>query len=178
MPTDATELAFPAVQTYSSGEEVDWIDPTVEGEAEPERPAPTLRLVAADGGEDAAAAPPVEEDDDGTDTLSIVALVVGVVALVAAAAALVVTRRRGRARPLIDADTRWSPLGATEVPDRKRRPRPDATHRMLGARMADYHVEYAGSALSDARDTGCRPQGANAGPPASVTGGRSVRARV
>ena len=99
MPTDATELAFPAVQTYSSGEEVDWIEPTVEGEAEPERPAPTLQLVAADGGEDAAASPTVEEEDDGTDTLSIVALVVGVVALVAAAAALVVTRRRGRARP-------------------------------------------------------------------------------
>jgi periplasmic copper chaperone A len=100
MPTDATELAFPAVQTYSSGEEVAWIDPTVEGDAEPERPAPTLHLVAADGGQDVAAAPTVEEDeDDGTDTLSIVALVVGVVALVAAGAALVVMGRQGRARP-------------------------------------------------------------------------------
>ena len=63
MPADVTELAFPAMQTYSSGEEVDWIDPTVEGEAEPERPAPTLQLVAADGREDVAAAPEVEEDE-------------------------------------------------------------------------------------------------------------------
>ena len=41
MPTDVTELAFPAVQTYSSGEEVAWIEETTEGAAEPERPAPT-----------------------------------------------------------------------------------------------------------------------------------------
>ena len=37
MPTDVTELAFPAVQTYSSGEEVAWIEDTTEGGAEPER---------------------------------------------------------------------------------------------------------------------------------------------
>ena len=54
MPTDVTELAFPAVQTYSSGEEVAWIEETTEGAAEPERPAPTLQLVPAEGGEGAA----------------------------------------------------------------------------------------------------------------------------
>ena len=38
MPTDVTELGFPAVQTYSSGEEVAWIEETTEGGPEPERP--------------------------------------------------------------------------------------------------------------------------------------------
>ena len=51
MPTDVSELTFPAVQTSSSGEEVAWIDPITEGDAEPEHPAPTLQLVAADLGE-------------------------------------------------------------------------------------------------------------------------------
>ena len=35
LPTDVTELVFPAVQTYSSGEEVAWIEETTEGGAEP-----------------------------------------------------------------------------------------------------------------------------------------------
>src|SRR4029079_5283205 len=76
MPTDVDELAFPAIQTYSSGEEVAWID-TAEGEPEAEHPAPTVQLVAAD---DATAAPADEapaSDDGGSDTLAIVALVVG-----------------------------------------------------------------------------------------------------
>ena len=78
MPTDVSELVFPAVQTYSSGEEVAWIEETPEGGAEPELPAPTLQLVAADGGsEEATAAPTADDEDDGSDALSIVALVVG-----------------------------------------------------------------------------------------------------
>ena len=43
LPEDVDELAFPAIQTYSSGEEVAWIEPTPEGGEEPERPAPVLR---------------------------------------------------------------------------------------------------------------------------------------
>ena len=94
MPTDVTELAFPAVQTYSSGEEVAWIEETTEGGAEPELPAPTLQLVAADGGsEEATAAPTADDEDDGTDTLSIAALVIGALGLVAGVAALFVARR-------------------------------------------------------------------------------------
>ncbi|HEY7816360.1 MAG TPA: YcnI family protein, partial [Nakamurella sp.] len=40
-------LAFPVVQTYSDGKQVAWIEPTVEGAAEPEHPAPVLELSAA-----------------------------------------------------------------------------------------------------------------------------------
>lgn len=81
MPTDVTELSFPAVQTYSGGEEVAWID-TAEDGAEPEHPAPTVQLVAS-----------TEDDDDGPDALSIAALVVGALGLVAGVSALVVARR-------------------------------------------------------------------------------------
>ena len=39
---DADSLTFPVVQTYSDGSESAWIEPTVEGQAEPEHPAPVL----------------------------------------------------------------------------------------------------------------------------------------
>ena len=47
MPTDVDSLTFPALQTYSDGEEVAWIEPIGSDGAEPEHPAPTLELVAA-----------------------------------------------------------------------------------------------------------------------------------
>jgi periplasmic copper chaperone A len=88
MPSDADELSFPAIQTYSSGEEVAWIE-TAGGGAEPEHPAPTVDLVAATP----AAATTSGDDADSSDTLAIVALVVGGVGLLAAIAALLVARR-------------------------------------------------------------------------------------
>ena len=97
MPTDVDELAFPAIQTYSSGEEVTWIDTAADGAAEPEHPAPTVQLVAADA--DGAAATTSDDassgsDDSSSDTLAIVALVVGGLGLVAGIAALAMSRRR------------------------------------------------------------------------------------
>lgn len=85
IPSDVDSIELPATQTYSDGEVVEWAEPTVEGEDEPERPAPVLDL--------AAAAEPGDADDDGddgsTDTLalvlSIVALGIGVSALALAA---------------------------------------------------------------------------------------------
>jgi uncharacterized protein len=47
LPTDTDTLTFKAVQTYSSGEVVRWIDVAAPGTAEPEHPAPTLRLTGA-----------------------------------------------------------------------------------------------------------------------------------
>ena len=44
MPTDTKSLEFKAVQTYSNGETVRWIEATPKGGAEPEFPAPTLKL--------------------------------------------------------------------------------------------------------------------------------------
>ncbi|MGX7723166.1 YcnI family protein [Rhodococcus pyridinivorans] len=42
------EVAFPAIQTYSDGEVVAW-DEITTGDEEPERPAPSLTLVASSG---------------------------------------------------------------------------------------------------------------------------------
>jgi uncharacterized protein len=47
LPTKPNKLTFKAVQTYSNGEVVNWIQQTVKGAPEPERPAPTLTLTAA-----------------------------------------------------------------------------------------------------------------------------------
>jgi periplasmic copper chaperone A len=44
------QLTFPAVQVYSDGSETAWIEPSVEGQAEPEHPAPVLDLAAAAAG--------------------------------------------------------------------------------------------------------------------------------
>ena len=107
LPEDVDSLAFPAIQTYSSGEEVSWIEATTEGGEEPEHPAPVLTLVAAEEGGHGAEATTTtaasgdsgsddaadSSDDEGSDGLAIAALVVAVVAALLGGAALVSSRR-------------------------------------------------------------------------------------
>ena len=50
LPTKANKLEFKALQTYSDGTIVRWIDPIVKGTPEPEHPAPTVTLTKASGG--------------------------------------------------------------------------------------------------------------------------------
>jgi uncharacterized protein YcnI len=78
-----TELVFPAVQTYSSGEVVRWI-----GEPDAETPAPRVTIEAA-ADEEASSS-----SSDDSDTVAYVALGVGIVALVAGLAALGLSFRR------------------------------------------------------------------------------------
>ncbi|WP_041987224.1 MULTISPECIES: YcnI family copper-binding membrane protein [unclassified Streptomyces] len=47
LPTDTDQLVFKAIQTYSNKEVVRWIEEPKEGAAEPENPAPVLKLTAA-----------------------------------------------------------------------------------------------------------------------------------
>jgi uncharacterized protein len=48
LPTGATTLTFKAIQSYSDGEQVAWIDQVDDGSgSEPEHPAPVLHLAAA-----------------------------------------------------------------------------------------------------------------------------------
>ncbi|MFD4875432.1 YcnI family protein [Streptomyces sp. NPDC058420] len=47
LPTDADQLVFKALQTYSDKEVVRWIEVQKDGEEEPENPAPTLKLTSA-----------------------------------------------------------------------------------------------------------------------------------
>jgi uncharacterized protein YcnI len=50
LPTKPNKLTFKAIQTYSNGDVVSWIEQTVKGAPEPEHPAPTLTLTAAGSG--------------------------------------------------------------------------------------------------------------------------------
>ncbi|MFD7917882.1 YcnI family protein [Streptomyces sp. NPDC059740] len=108
LPDDVDSLTFKALQTYSNHEVVRWIEPTKKGAPEPENPAPTLKLTAADTGDtgstDNAGAASAHQDDSkaqaapdegGSDTtarvLGIVGIVVGVVGV---AFAVLAGRRR------------------------------------------------------------------------------------
>lgn len=88
---DAPSMEFKALQTYSDGNVVRWIESPTAGAAEPEHPAPVLTLTPAGSGATGqgaggTATPAAHEGHDTTAlVLSIVALVV---ALAAAAAAL------------------------------------------------------------------------------------------
>jgi uncharacterized protein YcnI len=97
IPEDAAEgdeILFPATQTYSSGEVVEWIDPDPEAES----PAPRVTVIAAEEEGEAAApaatsteeaAPvPAASSDDDDDTMSTVAIVFGIAGLAAGLIAL------------------------------------------------------------------------------------------
>lgn len=97
VPEDAQpgdELLFPAVQTYSSGEVVNWVDPDPEGDS----PAPRITVVAPEEEaeaapaaetttEEAAAVPAVSSDDDD-DSTATVAIILGIAGLAAGLIAL------------------------------------------------------------------------------------------
>jgi uncharacterized protein YcnI len=86
-PDDAEELSFPAVQTYSDGTEAAWIEPTVDGQPEPELPAPVLSLTGSSSDGDSAGsagtAASAEVEDDGASGVAVTALVLAVLGLLA-----------------------------------------------------------------------------------------------
>jgi periplasmic copper chaperone A len=93
---DVDALAFPAVQTYDDGTESAWIEPALDGQAEPEHPAPVLTL-AGNGSTgahgDTPASPAVETAgndtaDPGTSGLTVTALVLGIAGLLTGLAGL------------------------------------------------------------------------------------------
>ena len=68
-----TAVEFPVVQTCETGETA-WIEPVVEGEEEPEHPAPAVVLTsAADGHSDDAATTTIAPDGDGEQAAADVA---------------------------------------------------------------------------------------------------------
>lgn len=90
LPSDTDQLVFKALQTYSNGNIVRWIDTAQPGQPEPEHPAPTLKLTAAaaDPADPAAPAAPTKSasaDDSTARALGIAGLVVGALGLAAAA---------------------------------------------------------------------------------------------
>lgn len=100
---DADQLSFPAIQLYSDGTEAAWIEPTVDGQEEPERPAPVLSLTSAGSGEAAEAAPAAadSEADHGhgaavEESPGGLALFVAILALLTAIAGVVLGWRATR----------------------------------------------------------------------------------
>ncbi|MGH9041487.1 MAG: YcnI family protein [Acidimicrobiia bacterium] len=114
MPDKAGEtISIPVVQACQQGE-IRWIEIPVEGQEEPELPAPGIKLVAAEAGEDDhgaatengtegeqtategedAAAVQAGRVDDGGDTLAIIALIVGAAGLLTGGYSLVALRKK------------------------------------------------------------------------------------
>ncbi|MEX2972529.1 YcnI family protein [Streptomyces sp. C184] len=97
LPDDTEKLAFKTLQTYSDGKVVRWIEEPKAGQAEPENPAPVLKLTkaadeaatsASPAPKAAAAAAAAAADDSTTRALGIAGLIAGVLGIGTAAVAL------------------------------------------------------------------------------------------
>ncbi|HUI02462.1 MAG TPA: YcnI family protein [Acidimicrobiales bacterium] len=101
VPDKAAQLVFKALQTYSSGEIVRWIEVPEAGQPEPDTPAPIVTLTA--GSSSTAASTPARESSaavnggqSGTDAVSVAALVVASLSLAGVAWVGFVIRRRAQ----------------------------------------------------------------------------------
>ncbi|MEU3614640.1 YcnI family protein [Streptomyces sp. NPDC006872] len=107
LPDDTGQLVFKALQTYSDGKTVRWIEEAAAGADEPENPAPVLRLTTVSAKSTDTAAGSTKQADTAADTgaaaasgtgdstargLGVAGLVVGVLGLAAAGFAVVRTR--------------------------------------------------------------------------------------
>jgi uncharacterized protein YcnI len=90
---DAKTLVFPTVQRYSDGSEAAWIDPSVAGQAEPERPAPVLTLSASSATPAPAATDAAAHEQGGGSDPGAVALFLAILALLVAIAGVVLGLR-------------------------------------------------------------------------------------
>jgi uncharacterized protein YcnI len=90
------QLVFKALQTYSDGTVVRWIDEPSSDGTEPEHPAPVLKLAAAAAAAAPAStqAPAAAPASGGTRAPSVIGLVAGVLALLVAVGAFIRAGRR------------------------------------------------------------------------------------
>jgi uncharacterized protein YcnI len=111
LPSGVSQLVFKAIQTYSNGDVVRWIDLPQAGQPEPAHPAPILTLTAASAGDDgsadngsvtvdATAAGPVAGggSDTGALALGAAGLAAGLLGLAAGGSVWLQARRSGRNR--------------------------------------------------------------------------------
>ena len=109
---EAESMTFKAIQTYSDGKVVSWIEEPAPGGAEPEYPAPTLQLAAPaaqGGGVTATAAPPATAaaDSDAASKGSVIgAYLLGGAGLLAGLAALVLGLSARRRRVTVEEPAR------------------------------------------------------------------------
>jgi periplasmic copper chaperone A len=124
-PTAAGEIHFPVIQTCEVGE-LAWIEIPAEGAAEPERPAPTIKVTEGaptpedltpapeeeEGTEDtlvtqstdgaaptATAVPADDKDDDDSNTGTIVILVIGAAIVLAGGGVMLARRNKPTPQP-------------------------------------------------------------------------------
>ncbi|MFF8261095.1 YcnI family protein [Streptomyces virginiae] len=111
LPENADQMVFKAIQTYDNNEVVRWIEEAKEGAAEPQTPAPVLKLTAAKGDEhhagaktdgaknaekdvDAGHGHDKAADDHGSDTTARALGIAGIVIGLGGVALGVASRRR------------------------------------------------------------------------------------
>ena len=97
MPTGESQVAFKAIQTYSNGDVVRWIDLPQPGLPDPAHPAPVVTLTtakAAPAGTTTVSTPGASSGTGGlTSTLAVASLIVGVLAILLALTAGLWVRR-------------------------------------------------------------------------------------
>jgi uncharacterized protein YcnI len=106
LPDGVTTLTFKAIQSYSDGKQVAWIEQPAQGStAEPDHPAPVLHLPAAGGSGSGpatgstptvSAAPAAGSSKSASKGAATTGIVLGTIGVALGAAALVLTLRRGR----------------------------------------------------------------------------------
>ena len=103
LPSDTTQLVFKAVQTYSNGDIVRWIDLSTSGDPNPDHPAPALTLTPASSSSTTAtataSAPTVATpapSSSSNDGLGIAGLVLGAIGAACGVAALLFVRKTRR----------------------------------------------------------------------------------
>jgi uncharacterized protein YcnI len=88
----ANQIVFKALQTYSDGDVVRWIDLTNPNGSQPDHPAPVLTLTAGNAGSTDAASTPASSGSGSTG------VVLGIIAIILGAGALVLGYVNYRAR--------------------------------------------------------------------------------
>ncbi len=98
---EADKIVFKALQTYSDGDVVRWIEEPGSDGKEPEHPAPTLKLTKASGGDEHGTASDTETkaDEANNSGRANLALGFGIAALVLALVGVVVAGSAWRRRP-------------------------------------------------------------------------------
>jgi uncharacterized protein len=109
LPDSGTQVVFKALQTYSNGDIVRWIEPVPATGDAPEHPTPILQLTNPNG-TPAASAPAAtastaglakKSQVDSARTVGVIGIVIGALGLIAAGVALLTARRGKRPGPVI-----------------------------------------------------------------------------
>ena len=106
LPDKGDQVVFKAVQTYSNGDVVRWVDPVTQGGPEAEHPTPILNLTTAPSpggsttpttvavtGQASGAVKTAQDDANTAKTVGVIAIVVAGLALIGVIVLLILRRR-------------------------------------------------------------------------------------